>query len=749
MLIAGVLAPLASFLLIVAGATWRTVRQRGGGPDAPLPWLARLRADLLATGAIGLGAVLATVGVLIWASGSAEQRSAWMAQAAGDALTWIRIGSVPVQVGVNLDSLTLIVFLMVTLCATCIHVFSIGYMHGDSRYGRFFGYLSLFCFSMLGLVISRSLLLLFVFWELVGLCSYLLIGFWFEKLSARRAATKAFVVNRIGDFGFMIGLALCLVHLHTLDLGEASVAFAETGAAAAHVEAAVEGGTAHAPAPETHALARPGLLGLSLATWMGLLLFCGAIGKSAQFPLHVWLPDAMEGPTPVSALIHAATMVAAGVYLVARIYGLLTLDALGIIAAVGCITLTMAALMALVQTDIKRVLAYSTLSQLGYMIFGLGVGAWVGAVFHLLTHAFFKALMFLCAGQVIAACHHEQDMRKMGGLWARLPRTAITFLIGVLAIAAAGIPLSPLGIGGFYSKEEILETAWARLTPGHGVPAIAVWLFVLPIAVSLLTPLYMGRCFILTFLGTPRDEHIFRHAEEKPVMYRPLLVLAGLTVVSGWFLFRAFVAGAAPLQAPILTALAHGEGHHGGPVAWIGGLAWIVGLGAAWWLYGGGLARAEAIRRSRFVRPVHTLLVNRFYFDHLYEGVLLRASHVLAWICRLFDAWIVDGVAHTLAYLGVRAAKFSGNVVDALGVDGAFNGSAAGTARLSNLLGAVQSGRIRHYILIAMTLLAALLMYALTGARTVALLLAAGGLMILLLSRSDVPGKQSGVSSTT
>jgi NADH-quinone oxidoreductase subunit L len=351
---------------------------------------------------------------------------------------WVRLAvlgtDVPVLFGVKLDSLTVAMYFMVTLVSTCIFVFSIGYMAGHSdevdgrsKYHRFFAYLCLFEFSMLGLVISSSLVFLFVFWELVGLCSYLLIGFYFDRKYASDAAIKAFVVNRVGDFGFMIGLMMVFFYLRTTDLDQAATVFRQqftngTGIFAASID-----------------LCGWQVGGLTLATIMGIGLFCGAIGKSAQFPLHVWLPDAMAGPTPVSALIHAATMVAAGVYLVARVFRLLTPDAQFAIALIGCITLTITALIAIVQTDIKKVLAYSTLSQLGYMIFGLGVGAWVAALFHLITHAFFKAMLFLGSGQVIEGCHHEQDIRKMGGLIRKMPVTGLTFLVGVLAIAGFGI----------------------------------------------------------------------------------------------------------------------------------------------------------------------------------------------------------------------------------------------------------------------------------------------------------------------
>ncbi|GMU34747.1 MAG: NADH-quinone oxidoreductase subunit L [Planctomycetia bacterium] len=413
------------------------------------------KASYVALLAIGLSCALSTYVLVGWLGTSTEIRAKLSAEAYR--FNWGRIGDIPILIGVKLDSLTVIMYFMVTFIAFWIHFFSIGYMEGHSdevdhvsKYHRFFTYLSLFCFSMLGLVISSSLLFLFIFWELVGLCSYLLIGFYFDRKYASNAAMKAFITNRVGDFGFIIGLAMVVLYLNTFDLDQAAKNFAtdfhsNTGIFAASIN-----------------LFGWHVSGMTLATLMGICLFCGAMGKSAQFPLHVWLPDAMAGPTPVSALIHAATMVAAGVYLVARVFRLLTPDAQFFVAVIGCITLTITALIAMVQTDIKKVLAYSTLSQLGYMIFGMGVGAWVAALFHLMTHAFFKAMLFLGSGQVIEGCHHEQDMRKMGGLRKKMPVTCWTFFIGVLAIAGFGIPKTDYGLGGFFSKDEILAVAYER-----------------------------------------------------------------------------------------------------------------------------------------------------------------------------------------------------------------------------------------------------------------------------------------------
>ncbi len=784
-LLLGVLAPLVSFVLLAfcgrqlpsaerlshlpllhwlhrGHAAARARRQRpdaaahtGGHAGAAAHAPGEPQAGWVATLAIVFSLGMALLALLIWAGKDADTQRALLRQSAEGLFTWLEVGGLRVAIGARLDSLTIIMFLMVTLCAGCIHVFSIGYMKGDSRFSRFFAYLSLFCFSMLGLVVSNNLLLIFAFWELVGICSYLLIGFWFEKKSASDAAIKAFVVNRVGDFGFLIGLGLCVAFLGALSYDGAAAAF-EAGAQQAGVLSAPLSTDAQRVSPQqaTRAawLFEHGLFGMSAATLLGLALFCGAIGKSAQFPLHVWLPDAMEGPTPVSALIHAATMVAAGVYMVARIFPLLTPDALFAIAVIGCVTLTMAALLAVVQTDIKRVLAYSTLSQLGYMIFGLGVGAWIGALFHLLTHAFFKALLFLGAGQVIAGCHHEQDMRRMGGLRRKMPQTATTFLIAVLAISGAGLPWLGVGIGGYYSKDEILAVAWYRGAGGGGADAEHAaapggasalilhaaaepasdapsphspaptgarplpWLLVLlPIVVAYVTPFYMGRCYVLTFLGRPRDAGVHQHAHESPIMVWPLMVLAALTLVSGIGLFRLYVSAAAPVHAP-LGAPIDGESHalHATHLILplVVGFAFVVGLGAAWWLYRDGLARAESLRQWRIggVAPLaalHAALQRRLYFDDVHNALLVGGTRLLARVSRLFDNGVIDGVVNLAARLAERVARFSGVVLDALGVDGAVNLLAAFLRRCGDLLRAAQTGRARHYVLLAAALLAA------------------------------------------
>ncbi|MGD2111040.1 MAG: NADH-quinone oxidoreductase subunit L, partial [Phycisphaerae bacterium] len=561
----GVLFPMVSFWLLVFFGP------KMGKPGAG--WFGVIMG-------MGIPLVLSTIVLAGWLGEDPASKAALTENAVR--WHWANLGTVPVTVGIKLDSLTVAMFFMVTFVAFWIFFFSVGYMcghsdevDGKSKYGRFFAYLSLFGFSMLGLVVSSSLFFLFICWELVGLCSYLLIGFYFDRAYASAAAIKAFVTNRFGDFGFLIGLMLVYFQLHTLDLDQAAVAFAEQHAAHAGIFAS----------PFT-------LFGWSLATIMGIGLFCGAMGKSAQFPLHVWLPDAMAGPTPVSALIHAATMVAAGVYLVARVFRLMTPEALIFVATIGCLTLFLMALIAIVQVDIKKCLAYSTLSQLGYMIFGMGCGAWIAALFHLITHAFFKAMLFLCSGQVIEGCHHEQDMRKMGGLRKKMPATCWTFFIGVLAISGAGIAglqvgKVKFGLGGFFSKDEILAVAYTRAyeweydkhqvdhhdgshgsttdpqvssvrlanfqpdehghaaTSDHGdshgggmravfanIPPLPKWMFWLAIFTAYVTPFYMMRAWWMTFMGKPRDKDVHHHAHEIPLMYIPLVVLAVGTVVA-------------------------------------------------------------------------------------------------------------------------------------------------------------------------------------------------------------------------
>jgi NADH-quinone oxidoreductase subunit L len=530
-------------------------------------------------------------------------------------------------------------------------------MHGDPKYWLFFAWLQMFSVSMLILVLAGNLLHLFIGWELVGLCSYKLIGFWSEKKDPANAARKAFITTRIGDLGMI--LALMLIHV--------SVGSFEFGA----IRDAVVSGSFQ-------------------GTWLtaaGLGLFLAAMGKSAQFPLHVWLPDAMEGPTPVSALIHAATMVAAGVYLIGRMAFMLSPDALFVIAVVGAVTGLMAGLIALAQNDIKKVLAYSTVSQLGYMFLGLGVGAWHAGLFHLTTHAFFKALMFLGSGSVIHACHHEQDMRKMGGLWKKLPVTGPTFLVGVLAIA--GFPF----LSGFYSKDAILAAAF------HRFPV----LFWIGLASAILTAFYMTRLFVRTFLGEPKDHHVHEHAHESPAtMTVPLLVLALLSVVAGW----PFLGWDAALLAPptdVVVAGTHTVGdlhfEHDGFVMVLAIAAGLGGLALGWVVFG--VAKAAAVERwKRPFRALETAFANKFWFDELYREILLRPSYALARAFGWTDANVVDGIVNDVGDKGRKTARVSGRA-DAVVVDGAVTLVGEATLAGGDTVTWLQSGRVRLYLALA------------------------------------------------
>ena len=518
-----------------------------------------------------------------------------------------------VNLGLRVDGLTAIMLIVVTSISLLVQVYSQGYMSGDGGYSRYFAYMSLFTASMLGLILVDSILILFVFWELVGLSSYLLIGFWFHKPAAARAAMKAFLVTRLGDLGFLIAVILIWTKTGTFDIAE------------------------------IQELAVAGAIGMNVLTLFALGLFAGAAGKSAQFPLHVWLPDAMEGPTPVSALIHAATMVAAGVYLVARFFPVFEVaENVGLtMAAIGGTTALMAALLAVVMTDIKRVLAYSTISQLGYMMLAIGLGGYVAGIFHLLTHAFFKAMLFLGSGSVNHATN-TFDMRRMGGLRKFMPWTYATFLIGSLSLAG----LFPFA--GFWSKDEILGDAWNEQQV----------LFWIALAVVFLTALYMTRVMLLTFEGDyqggepPEEEgHGSDPAEphESPwVMVTPLVVLAVPAMLIG---FANIDGGVGHLLTGALPA-ATAEQLHEFEFDWaiaLGSLAVaLAGISVGWLFYGARVLSAERV--SAAVRPLHVLLERKYFLDDLYEGVfvggLLRGvSAATAWV----DTNVVDGIANGIA----------------------------------------------------------------------------------------------------
>jgi NADH-quinone oxidoreductase subunit L len=504
-------------------------------------------------------------------------------------IQWLVIDKlVRIEFGVNVDRLSLLMLLIVTGVGSAIHIYSYGYMKDDPGFSRYFACLSLFTFSMLGIVLSNNFIQIFIFWELVGVSSYLLIGYWFERSSAAEAGKKAFLVNRIGDLGMMLGILLVWTSTKSLDF------------------VYLEG--------HMRQLMRSGALTPQTLTLIGALIFCGAAGKSAQFPLHVWLPDAMEGPTPVSALIHAATMVAAGVYMLCRVAWLIlpSATALTLIAWVGGITAIMAATIAIAQNDIKRILAYSTLSQLGYMVMAVGLGGPTQAMFHLTTHAFFKALLFLGAGNVIIALHHEQDIWKMGGLWKKMPITFWTFLIGTLALAGVW-PLA-----GFYSKDEILLTAMRKSAP----------LFLIGTVTAFLTAYYIGReCFVV-FFGKPRDRHAYDHAHESPlVMTLPLVVLAILSVVGGWF-------GAVPHFLDPRAEVAHSNL---GYALLLVPLAGFLVAAKIYWKPEPSDAPVKAA-----LGKLWTVVENKYYFDELYLWIVKYVQGTIANACELFDRWILQ-----------------------------------------------------------------------------------------------------------
>jgi NADH-quinone oxidoreductase subunit L len=529
--------------------------------------------------------------------------------------SWIVAGDFEASVTALVDPLSAVMLLVVTGVGLLIHIYSIGYMHHDPGYARYFAYLNLFLFSMTMLVLASNFLVLYVFWEAVGLCSYLLIGFWYERDSAANAGKKAFIVNRVGDFGFGLAIMWIWTALGTLDYA-----------------AVFKGAETLAPAT---------------ATGIALLLFMGACGKSAQVPLHVWLPDAMEGPTPVSALIHAATMVTAGVYMVARSHVIFERSgvALDVVMWTGVVTALFAASVGLVQTDIKRVLAYSTVSQLGYMFAGVGLGAYAIGIFHLLTHAFFKALLFLGAGSVIHGLGGEQDLRKMGGLAPRMVVTTITMTIG--AAGLAGFP----GLAGFFSKDEILaaafhanRTVWALLLLG-----------------AFMTAFYTFRMIFLAFLGAPRmSKEVAHHVHESPpTMTVPLVVLAALTVIAGWALGVPSEDGTRfqRLLAPVFAL--HAAEHGGATAIMLLVLSVIVvfaGILLAWFIYGAGPVRAEEIGRPRTV--VHRVLLNAWYVDWLYDRGIVRPLFALSeFFARLFDTRVVDGAVNGLGRAVVAWAQ--------------------------------------------------------------------------------------------
>lgn len=546
---------------------------------------------------------------------------------------WVIAGDIKIPFGILVDGLTAYMLIVVTFVSAMVHIYSVGYMHHDPGYWRFFTYLSIFTFSMLILVLGNNFFMLFVGWELVGLSSYLLIGFWFEKKSAADANKKAFVVNRIGDFGFYIGLLLVIITFRSLNYYDAF-----------NIEAieSIKGATFNVFG-----------IDLSLIDLMTFGLFCGAIGKSAQFPLHVWLPDAMEGPTPVSALIHAATMVTAGVYMVARCNPLFSeaLVTSNIIVYIGMFTALLGATIGLTQFDLKRILAYSTVSQLGYMIMATGTGAYIAAIFHLFTHAFFKGLLFLGSGSVMHAMENDLDIRKMGGLKAKMPTTRWTYLIGCMAISGA-VPL----MSGWFSKDEILLMTFAS---GHYFP----WL--ITAGVGGLTAFYMFRSYFLVFEGTPRDQHKFDHAHESPSsMTVPLILLAIPAVLAG-------VVFGLPLENGLIHKMLHGvlvpqaaEAHHVSHATSYGlmvlsTIIGIIGIYVAYMFY---IKKPDILpaKTAKVAGPIYKLFYNKWYFDEIYQSVIINPIVTISrFLWKGFDVSVIDFTVNAFGYV----ARFLGNIL--------------------------------------------------------------------------------------
>jgi len=568
--------------------------------------------------------------------------------------SWIFGGDLTINLAFLIDPLTCIMLLVVTGVGFLIHLYSVGYMHGERGFTRFFTYMNLFMVSMLLLVMGNNYLVLFIGWEGVGLCSYLLIGYYYDRVSAAKAATKAFVVNRIGDAGFLLAIFLVFVNFNTLDY--------------------------------TQVFAQAGKLSPEMATAIAICLLIGAVGKSAQIPLYTWLPDAMEGPTPVSALIHAATMVTAGVYMIVRNHVIYDMSpvAMTTVAWVGGLTALFAATIGLVQNDIKRVLAYSTVSQLGYMFLACGIGAYTAAIFHLMTHAFFKALLFLSAGSVIHALSGEQDIRKMGGLMAKLPWTHSLFLVGTLAIAG----IFPLA--GFWSKDEIMAHAFT-----HRYYA----LYAMAVLGAFLTSFYMFRLTYLTFYGQSRvDHHVAEHIHESPpVMTGPLVVLAVLSVIGGfpgvppeegWFhdFLRPAAAGA---------GVEHSSGL--GLVVALMGAATVIALmgwGLAHYLYG---IRPEAAQEWVAVAPrAYQTLLNKYYVDELYDLLVVEPSKRLGMVCDWFDRTVIDGIV-----LGVWRVTQSGSALstgfEKYAIYGLINVAGYANHLAARSWRKLQSGMVHHY----------------------------------------------------
>ena len=590
---------------------------------------------------------------------------------------WFDLGATPLRLGWLLDPLTAFMCVMVTFVGLLIFIFSTGYLHADENFARFFCFLSLFAAAMLGLLVANSLLLLFVCWELVGLASYLLIGFWFHKPAAAAAAKKAFITTRIGDLGLLLGLLWLYDSTGSLLFYDGGAGVLEPNALGALAAQVTVGG-------------------LAVSTAIGLLVFCGAIGKSGQFPLHVWLPDAMEGPTPVSALIHAATMVAAGVFLIARVYPLMAADqllaqapvhALTVVAAIGAITALLGAVLAVAQNDIKCILAFSTVSQLGYMMLALGVGSWVAAIFHLLTHAFFKALLFLGAGSVIHAAHHEQDIRQLGGLRGPLRITFATFAIGTMALA--GVPFL---FSGFWSKEAILHAA-------HNWDVSHLPLYA-GLAAVVLTAFYMTRLVAEVFFGPARSESA-SHAHESPgVMTVPLILLAICAVVLGFVGTPAW-----PWLQARLLGQTEIHGHsllEGGGLLMLSIVLVAFGLGAGWAVYGRRpRSRASATDPLAATTPrLIAALGARLGFDELYAATVGRLSEATATFADALDRYVLDGAIRFFSRLGEFAGLVNRETDEDL-LNGGFDAGSESLRKAGKSYSRAQTGEAHGYLRVA------------------------------------------------
>ncbi len=624
---------------------------------------------------------------------------------------WFQLGIEWVKVGWVLDPLAAIMLVMVTFVGLLIFIYSVGYMSHDENFTRFFCFLSLFAGAMLGVVISNSLLLFFMCWEVVGLTSYLLIGFWYQKPSAAAAAKKAFITTRIGDLAFLLGMVWLYSQTSTLLFYDGGAGCLEHSALLGLV-------------------AQTTSIGMAASTGIGLLIFCGAVGKSGQVPLHVWLPDAMEGPTPVSALIHAATMVAAGVFLVARVYPLMSVHggidvplasttALTVVTWVGAVTAVLAASIAVAQDDIKRILAYSTVSQLGYMMIGLGAGGVAVGMFHLITHAFFKALLFMGAGSVIHGCHGEQNIRRMGGLRKLMPITFATYAVGMLALCGF-----PLFFSGFWSKDAILHAAFT-----WDVSRVPFYLGAIGV---LLTAFYMTRQVYYVFFGEFRENKAIvrsthsaglavsmKPQESAAIITAPLTILAASTMLLGllgtptWPWFESFLVGR---QAKFEL---RGFAENGTfPIMLSSTVILFVGLGLGWWFYGrkpiAGLDNPDALER---IQPqVFNVLRNGFFVDKFYGATVIRLNQSCAHFCDWLDRWVWGGAVRLVSYvvLGVSVLDRS---LDAMVVNPGFDQGCQGVTRGGRILSRLQNGRTQSYLRIVGIAFVALVLFLIWGKR--------------------------------